>query len=146
MFYLSELLKFVVDKNHKIMKTVILTSCNNSVEAKLIQGNLANEGINSFTSNENFSSLYPNMNGAMGSGIQIFVNEADAERALKVINANDRTVHCTTCQSEDVNQIVSKNILKSVAILIWSFFVSGSAFGNVKQKYHCNNCGADFEM
>ena len=27
------------------MKTVILTSCNNAVEASLIQGNLANEGL-----------------------------------------------------------------------------------------------------
>lgn len=69
------------------MKTVILTSCNNSVEAKLIQGNLANEGIESFTSNENFTSLYPNMNGAMGSGIQIFVFEKDAEQALEIINS-----------------------------------------------------------
>lgn len=128
------------------MKTVILTSCSNSVEAKLIQGNLANEGIDSIISNENFTSLYPNMNGAMGSGIQIFVNEEDAERALKLINANDRSVHCTSCDSTDVDQIVRKNMLKSVAILIWSFFVSGSAFGNVKQKYHCNNCGVDFEI
>ena len=127
------------------MKTVILTSCNNSVEAKLIQGNLANEGIESMIFNENYTSLYPNMGGAMGSGIQIFVNEEDAERALKVINANDRSVHCTSCDSADVNQIVSKNILKSVAILIWSFF-SSSPFGNVKAKYHCNVCGKDFEM
>lgn len=128
------------------MKTVILTSCNNSVEAKLIQGNLANEGIDSFLSNENYTSLYPNMNGAMGSGIQVFVKEEDAERALKVINANDRSVHCTSCNSADVNQIVSKNILKTAAVLIWSFFVSGSSFGNVKAKYHCNECGSDFEI
>lgn len=53
------------------MKTVILTSCNNSVEAEFIRGNLANEGIESFVSNENYTSLFPNMNGAMGSGIQI---------------------------------------------------------------------------
>ena len=44
------------------MKTVILTSCNNSFEAKIIQGNLANEGIESMISNENYTSLYPNMN------------------------------------------------------------------------------------
>lgn len=127
------------------MKTVILTSCNNSTEAELIRGNLANEGIASFVSNENYTSLYPNMNGAMGSGIQIFVNEADAERAMKVINGNDRSVYCTSCNSADVNQIVSKNLLKSATILIWSFFTS-SPFGNVKAKYHCNTCGADFEM
>ncbi len=71
------------------MKTVILTSCNNATEAHLIQGNLANEGIESMISNENYTSLYPNMNGAMGSGIQILVNEADAERALAVIQGND---------------------------------------------------------
>ena len=127
------------------MKTVILTSCNNSVEARLLQGNLANEGIESILSNENYTSLYPNMNGAMGSGIQILVDEADAERALKVINANDRSVHCISCNSSDVTQQVKKNMLKVVGIMILSLF-SSSAFGNVKQKYHCNACGNDFEM
>lgn len=127
------------------MKTVILTPCNNAVEAKLIQGNLANEGIESFISNENYTSLYPNMNGAMGSGIQIMVNEDDAEKALLLINGNDRSVHCTSCDSADVAQITKKNMLKVVGIMILSLF-SSSAFGNVKQKYHCNACGKDFEM
>ena len=67
------------------MKTVILTSCNNSFEAKIIQGNLANEGIESMISNENYTSLYPNMNGSMGSGIQVFVDEADVEKSMHVI-------------------------------------------------------------
>lgn len=127
------------------MKTVIITSCNNSVEAKLVQGNLANEGIESMISNENYTSLYPNMNGAMGSGIQILVDENDTERALKVIQGNDRTVHCPSCNSADVNQLIKKNMLKVVGIMILSLF-SSSAFGNVEQKYHCNECGAEFEM
>ena len=52
------------------MKTVILTSCNNSVEATLIQGNLANEGIESFLSNENYTALseYERGNGQWNSG------------------------------------------------------------------------------
>ncbi|MFV0392382.1 MAG: DUF2007 domain-containing protein [Paludibacteraceae bacterium] len=68
------------------MKTIILKSCNNSFEAKLIQGNLANEGIECIISNEHYTSLYPNMNGAMGNGIQLLVKEEDAERALKIIH------------------------------------------------------------
>lgn len=127
------------------MKTAILTSCDNVITANLIKGNLANEGIECFFTNENYTSLYPNMNGAMGSGIQVLVDEADIERALKVINANDRSVHCPTCNSSNVTQQVKKNMLKVVGIMILSLF-SSSAFGNVKQKYHCNECGVDFEI
>ena len=36
-------------------------------------------------SNENYTSLYPNMNGSMGSGIQVFVDEADVEKSMHVI-------------------------------------------------------------
>lgn len=127
------------------MKTVILTSCNNAVEASLIQGNLANEGIQSFISNENYTSLYPNMNGAMGSGIQIFVNEEDAERALIVINKSDQSIHCLNCHSKNVKLKGEKNILKVVGIMIMSLF-SSKASGNSKSKYHCNDCRSDFEV
>ncbi|MHB9055968.1 MAG: putative signal transducing protein [Paludibacteraceae bacterium] len=127
------------------MKTIILTSCDNVVTANLIKGNLANEGIECFFTNENYTSLYPNMNGAMGSGIQIFVNEDDVEHALKVINSNNRSVYCSKCNSENVTQQVQKNMLKVVGIMILSLF-SSSAFGNIKSKYHCNKCGNDFEI
>ena len=127
------------------MKTVILTSCNNSVEATLIQGNLANEGIESFLSNENYTSLYPNMNGAMGNGIQVFVNENDVEKALQIIKPDDNSIHCSTCNSTNVTQQSGKNMLKVVGIMILSLF-SSSAFGTAKTKYHNNNCGNDFEI
>ena len=67
------------------MKTVILTTCDNSTEAHLIRGNLASEGIESFLSNENYTSLYPNMSGLIGSGIDIMVAEEDLEHALQII-------------------------------------------------------------
>ena len=127
------------------MKTVNLISCNNSVEANLIQGNLANEGIESFLANENYTSLYPNMNGAMGSGIQILVNEDDADRALKIISSNDRSVHCPKCDSTEVIQQVRKNMFKVVGVMILSLF-SSSAFGNIQAKYHCDHCGNNFEI
>ncbi len=66
------------------MKTVELTSCINSVEARLLQGNLANEDIESFISNENFNSLYPNV---FGTQIRIFVLEKDLTKATKIVNS-----------------------------------------------------------
>ncbi len=69
------------------MKTVKLTTCTNSIEAQLLQGFLANEGIESFTTNENFNSLYPNNIGVFGNEIQIFVLEKDIDQATEIMNS-----------------------------------------------------------
>jgi hypothetical protein len=126
------------------MKTVILTSCNNSFEAKIIQGNLANEGIESMISNENYTSLYPNMNGSMGSGIQVFVDEADVEKSMHVIKANDWRAHCPSCNSLDV-ALAKLNLANNIK----RFFLSAvtfTPFGNMKTTFHCNGCGKNFEI
>lgn len=121
------------------MATIILTSCNNAFDAELIQGNLANEGIESIISNENYTSLYPNMNGAMCSGIQILIEEKDAERALQIINAMEPKVACPKCGSEDIKQKIDKSFWGRMGVLLLGL-ISSAPVGNMQVKYRCNHC------
>lgn len=57
-----------------------LTMCSNPVEAHLLQGRLLEEGIESFLGGE-IMSTYPPM-----SGVAVFVDESDMERAKQVLN------------------------------------------------------------
>jgi chromosome segregation ATPase len=66
-------------------KTVCLMTCADTVQAHIIQGALANEGIESVLHNENISELFP---GVAGLAVQIFVVESDYERALQIIGKN----------------------------------------------------------
>jgi hypothetical protein len=66
-------------------KTIRLTTCDNLPEAYSIKNRLNNEGIDSFLSNENFTSLMPNYYNLLGSGIQIVVLESDLEKSRELI-------------------------------------------------------------
>lgn len=125
------------------MATIILTSCNNAFEAELIQGNLLNEGIESIISNENYTTLYPNMNGAMGSGVQILIDEKDADRALQIIKATEQKVACPKCGSENIKQEIDKSFWGRMGVLLLGI-ISSAPVGNMQVKYHCENCGRVF--
>ncbi|MFQ8805104.1 MAG: hypothetical protein ACLR8Y_08455 [Alistipes indistinctus] len=51
------------------MQTVTLTTCDNAAEAHLLQGALANAGIESVLTNEYTASTLPNLCGMMGMGV-----------------------------------------------------------------------------
>lgn len=61
------------------MKTCKLTTCNNSIEAHLLQARLEAEGIACILSGE-IMSTYPPMNG-----VTVFVSEDDYNIAKKLI-------------------------------------------------------------
>ena len=67
------------------MKTAILTTCNTVLEANLIKGMLENNDIPCFLTNENVTSLLPQFNGLLGSGVNILVDENDLEKAQKLL-------------------------------------------------------------
>lgn len=64
------------------MKTVRLTTCASTFEAHCIKGQLESEGICCVMNNE-IMSTYPPL-----SGVDIFVNEEDLERAKEIISNN----------------------------------------------------------
>ena len=58
------------------MKTVKLITCNDAIQAHILQGALENEGIDSVLHNENFSNLYRGFVSNI-AGVDIFVVEED---------------------------------------------------------------------
>lgn len=67
------------------MKTISIKSCRDPFEANVLKGRLENEGIPCFLTNENLTTLLPHHFMWDSSGVQIFVDEDDVERALEVL-------------------------------------------------------------
>lgn len=63
------------------MKTILLTTLDNSFQANVLQGALKNEGIESFTKNEVLSSVFGNISGFQ---MEILVFEKDYEKAMEI--------------------------------------------------------------
>ena len=87
------------------MKTVRLITCNDAMQAHILQGALENEGIDSLLHNENFSSLLKSYVSNI-SGVDIFVNEEDYDHALQVLRDNqslpEELKYCPFCGSADI--------------------------------------------
>lgn len=127
---------------HK-MKTARLITCENLTEAFLIKGRLANEGIESFLTNQNFTNLMPLYNHMLGSGIQVIVNEIDYTNAREIIKdkiePNNEEITCPNCGSKDIGLGLGKRKgLKIINILIAVF--SMIPLGNLKPKFYCKTC------
>ena len=89
------------------MRTVRLMTCNDAFQAQIISGALENEGIPSVLHNVNTSYV---LRGAISqiAGVDIFVYEADYNRALEILERNEKTPpaagtvlrnHCRPCRS-----------------------------------------------
>ena len=66
------------------MRTAKLTTCNNSVEAHLLQHLLEQEGIDSALHNENMTNLFGGLLTAF-TGVDVFVFEDQMEAAQEVL-------------------------------------------------------------
>jgi hypothetical protein len=129
------------------MKTIRLTTCENTSEAYLLKGLLLNEGIDCFLTNENTTTLLPHLNNMLGSGIQIIVKEEDFHRAFEIIKdssfGSKNELTCPNCNSKDIQLGLGKN--KGLIILnIFFSLLAFIPFGNMKPKYHCKQCETDF--
>jgi hypothetical protein len=129
------------------MSIVLLTTCNTSVEANLLKGMLKNNGISCFLANENFSNLMPHYNGIMGSGVQIMIDETDKEKALGLLEEQQKDVRilCPHCNSANVTYGLGKRkIGKYVAILLSLFLMI--PFGNLRNTFYCRDCKTEFKV
>ncbi|WP_347394968.1 DUF2007 domain-containing protein [Parabacteroides leei] len=64
------------------MKTVFLSTLENSFQAGLLKDLLINEGIESFFKNENIANVLGNISGFQ---LEIYVFEKDYERAKEIL-------------------------------------------------------------
>ncbi len=128
------------------MQTTRLITCDNLTEAYLIKGKLANEGIEYFLTNQNFSSLMPLFNNMLGSGIQVFVLDYDFEKARVLIDDKIRPVNedlkCPHCGSSEIALGFGRNKGLKIINMILAV-LSAFPLGNLKPKFHCKSCRAD---
>ncbi len=125
------------------MKTILLISCNDPVEAHLIQGRLLNAGINCFLTNENMTTLAPHHNLFLNSGIQIMVMADDLAKARELIKdklePTQEAFICPNCGSKEILLGFGKK--KPLKIFyIFVAIMAAMPLGNLKPKYFCKNC------
>lgn len=127
---------------------VRLITCNNAMQAHIIQGALENEGIGSVLHNENFSAL---MSGYLSeiAGVDLLVNETDYPAAFEVLRqggfvAEERKL-CPCCGSADLVLKPKKNNKVRMMLAVVSTILSAVPPGNNHWEYRCNQCGQRFE-
>lgn len=142
------LLSFQTSKFQTLMKTIRLTTCDNAIQAHLLQGALENEGIKSILHNENFSTLLPALANIMGGGVQVLVMECDLERALEILYRNtplDKK-YCPYCGSEDIYISLGKRKYSKLFFALFSGLLAGTPLGNIRNVYQCSVCRKDFDV
>jgi hypothetical protein len=131
----------------KDMSIIRLTTCYNIIEANMLKNILANEEIECFLTNENFTSLMPGYNGMLGAGIQVMIEEKDYEKADKLLqnqNSSD-IIKCPKCNSENISFGLGINRIKKIIIAILSA-LTATPMGNIRGTYYCKDCKHDFKI
>lgn len=131
------------------MKTVKLITCNDAMQAHILQGALENEGIESILHNENFSTLYKNCVNSI-AGVDILVMEEDYEKAVQVLKDNEswpeELTLCPYCGSQDIKLVLKEGQgLRGVGSVISAIFAGIVISGNKHWEYACKQCHKTFD-
>ena len=131
------------------MRIVKLLTVPNSQEAASIQNRLENVGVDSFVTNENFSTLMPHFFGMLGSGIQIMIEDTSMERAKKALrdyfpySDTKLIITCPESGSTAIGYGFARSRIKKIFIILISLLIA-NPFGNIQASRHCKNCGHEF--
>lgn len=132
-------------ENHQDTIKRVWTSANIN-EAYIIKGLLKNANIESFTTNENYTSLYPNMNNAMGSGVDIMINGRDWEVAKEVLsNYNSEEFCCPKCQSSNIEIVKNSSFWAKIGVVFLALLIF-APLSNMNSKYRCRDCNKTFVL
>lgn len=130
------------------MKTIKLITCNDAIQAHIIQGALANEGIESLLHNENMSTL---LRGYVRdiSGVDVLVTDCDYEAAVRLLQQNqmipEEQKFCPFCGSDQMRFVLKKeHRIKAIGAAIASM-LAGVPPGDNHWEYICSHCGKAFE-
>ena len=125
------------------MKTIKLITCNDAVQAHIIQGALANEGIDSLLHNENMSTL---LRGYVRdiSGVDVLVADCDYEAAVRLLQQNqmipEEQKFCPFCGSDQIRFVLKKeHRMKAISAAIASM-LAGVTPGDNHSEYIFSNC------
>lgn len=127
------------------MKLKILITCRTEIEASLIQTKLLDYEIDSILTNRNFSSLYPQFYGFLGSGVQVLVNEEDYEVASELVDVKNisKYTSCPNCNSKDISFNFGKLKFQKIFFYLLTL-LTGSAVVVIKDSYKCKKCNTEF--
>jgi len=128
------------------MRFVQIDTFTNYIDANLVLGRLQNEDINCWLRDENTVTIDPILANAVG-GIKLMVAEAQAERAIELLNAfrkeKKSAIKCINCGSDNVEFVStprkSSNWLGAIA-----GFILGDLAIPVDKVYHCFDCGKEY--
>ena len=130
------------------MKTVRLITCDDSFQANLIKGALENEGIAAILHNEHASDV---MRGYIreASTVDVFIDERDSERALRLLERNqmipERLNCCPCCHSDQIVFVLKKKHRVRAVLAGLLALLAASSPGTEHWEYVCKQCGAHFD-
>lgn len=128
------------------MKTVVLNSYPNYIEAHIAKGVLEEQGIRTWLKDENTVTIDPILTNAVG-GIKIIVLKEDARRAWQVLqdlrNEKKLALACPKCGSHNLEFVSTPRKASNWFTAIASFFISDYAIAPDK-VHHCFDCGHEF--
>ncbi|MDR0962060.1 MAG: DUF2007 domain-containing protein [Mediterranea sp.] len=134
-------------------KTVRLMTCDDAPQAHIIQGALANAGIDSMLQNENMSTL---LRGAIQNvaGVDILVYESDYDAAMKLMEENgmvaEQLKYCPYCGSDNIRFVRRKGkgmrtLFAAFMSMIAMLMITIAPPGTNHWEYLCKQCGKRFE-
>src|SRR5690606_16575281 len=100
------------------------------------------------TTNEHTSVMLPHFYGMLGHGIQFMVRDSDYERAQEVLAQKRQEGNlrkCPNCGSLNIEFGMKGKKRWRERVLIFLSLIATIPIGNIKNKYHCNDCGSSFE-
>ncbi|MDX5319678.1 MAG: DUF2007 domain-containing protein [Bacteroidota bacterium] len=127
------------------MASIILKTFNHPIEANLAKDLLQEQGIPCFLTNELNSQMLPHLNGLLGAGIQLIVDESNAEQATALLAAhqNEPIMHCPNCQSANIQFGLGEQRFKKIFTIFLSLFLF-IPFGNIRNTFYCKECKKEF--
>ena len=123
-----------------------------SAEAMITKGRLEADGIEVFMADNLTIDTDPMVSNAIG-GVKLFVRTEHAGKANAILaeisryaldNSGDNIV-CPECGQNKVDLMSSVREGKSFFAFMFSFLLGALPF-YTKYKYHCSNCGNEFEV
>lgn len=125
------------------MKLILLTTCDNSIDANLMRTKLEHEGIPCFLNNENFTNLMPNYYNLLGSGVRVMVPDKFFQQAKDILKLPEGNLKCPNCKSENISN-KNKSFLETIKIIFIGIFFAAPV-GNLITNFSCNDCHVEFK-
>ena len=135
------------------MELVTLKTFDNAIDVHILKNRLESEGITCFVFDEHIVSAYPLYSLSVG-GIKLKVREEDVESAKEILKDIYQTpltdelnseIICPSCESKSIESghKTLKGLKGIISGFISFFFMVFPIY--MKQSYHCNDCGHDFQ-